>query len=311
MPSSEKNLTQKRGPTWALIFAFWTLIAVLYASQNVFSSYSQGREIDWARLISWSFTRWLLWAVLTPLVFHFVRHFPIERHDLRRGLSKQLVLGLVLALGQLILETATNYVVWLMADAPIQPLERFQSLLTYTFHVNLLVYWAIVGAAHALDYYRKFRERELQASQLKAKLTQAQLQALKAQIHPHFLFNTHHAILSLMLKKENEAAMKMLTRLSDLLRLSLENTTAHEVSLKQELEFLNLYLEIQQTRFQDRLQVQMEIAPDTLHACIPNLIMQPLVENAIQHGIAPHSSAGVLEIRATRDNPTRRQQWFP
>src|SRR5262249_40591374 len=140
---------------------------------------------------------------------------------------------------------------------------------------------------------------ELKASQLEARLAQAQLQALKMQLHPHFLFNTLHAISALM-RKDVEEADRMITRLSDLLRLTLENVGAQEATLRQELEILGRYLEIEQRRFGDRLQVKMEIEPETLDARAPNLILQPLVENAIRHGIAPRSAPGLIEIRASR-----------
>lgn len=288
--------------TAALILAFWTIIALLYTGQNFFSTYFQGKEIAWSRLISWSFTRWLLWALATPVVFYLARRFTIERSRLVKGLAKHLGLGIIVAFSHIVLEVTTNYLVWKIAGETIPTWDRFRGLLTYSFHVNLLVYWAILGAWHTLDYHKKFRERELHASQLEAQLTQARLQALEAQIKPHFLFNTHHAILSLMLKKKNDQAIKMLTQLSDLLRLSLENTNAQKISLKEELDFLKLYLDIQQTRFKDRLHVVMNIADNTLNARVPNLIMQPLVENAITHGIAPHSNAGRLEISSTREN---------
>ena len=287
---------------WFLILAFWMLIAVLYTSQNLLSKIVQGGEIDWARLLVWSLTRWVIWAVLTPIVFTMARRFPLERTQFSRGILTHLGVGTSISLVHLAIEITVLYLIWLAFGEAIQIKERFVSLLTYTFHVNLLIYWAIVGAYKAFDYYQRFRERELKASQLETQLTQAQLQTLKAQIHPHFLFNTHHAILGLMMKNKNEAAIKMLTGLSDLLRLTLETTEAQETSLKKELEFLNLYLEIQQTRFQDRLRVKMDIAKETLNARIPNLIMQPLVENAIEHGIAPYSNAGFLEIRSSREN---------
>jgi two-component system LytT family sensor kinase len=133
----------------------------------------------------------------------------------------------------------------------------------------------------------------LKASQLQAQLAQSQLQALKMQLHPHFLFNTLHAISSLM-RRDVEAAERMIARLSDLLRLTLENVGAQETSLRQELEFLERYLEIEQTRFRDRLQVKMEIEPETLDARVPNLILQPLVENAVRHGVTPHAGPGLI-----------------
>src|SRR5262249_32977164 len=139
----------------------------------------------------------------------------------------------------------------------------------------------------------------LKASQLEARLAQAQLQALKSQLHPHFFFNTLHAISSLM-RKDIEAADRMLTRLSDLLRLTLENVGAQETTLRQELDFLEGYLEIEQTRCRDRLQVKIEIEPETLDARVPNLILQPLVENAVRHGVAPRAAPGRIEISARR-----------
>jgi sensor histidine kinase YesM len=179
------------------------------------------------------------------------------------------------------------------ASAQRYPILQFPS--------TLFTYWAILGVIYAFNYYRKYREHELKASHLETQLAQAQLQALKMQLHPHFLFNTLHAISSLM-RKDVEAADSMITRLSDLLRLTLETTGVQEVTLRQELEFLERYLEIEQTRFRDRLTVRMEIEPETLDARVPNLILQPLVENAIRHGIAPRSAPGWIEIRATHDD---------
>jgi LytS/YehU family sensor histidine kinase len=159
----------------------------------------------------------------------------------------------------------------------------------------------VIGLSHGIDYYRKYRERELRASQLETRLAQAQLDALKMQLHPHFLFNTLNSI-SVLMTEDVTAARRMLTRLSDLLRASLENVGAQEVSLGEELEFLKNYLEIEQTRFQDRLTVRMEIEPGVLEARVPNLILQPLVENAIRHGIAPRAQPGLIEIHAAREN---------
>jgi len=139
--------------------------------------------------------------------------------------------------------------------------------------------------------------------ELEVRLSQAKLQALQMQLNPHFLFNTLHAISALM-HQDVDAAERMLTRLSDLLRYALESTEAHEVPLKKEIEFLQRYLEIEQTRFGDRLQVRMEIDPAALDAQVPNLILQPLVENAIRHGIEPHAQAGLVELRARAENGT-------
>jgi len=143
--------------------------------------------------------------------------------------------------------------------------------------------------------------------QLEAQLSQAQLQALKMQLHPHFLFNTLHSI-SALLNHDPEAARKMITRLGDFLRLTLENSGTQEVTLQQEIEFLRCYLEIERIRFQDRLMTRVDVSPPALDAKVPNLILQPIVENAIRHGIAPRSSPGLIEILAKPQNGTLRIQ---
>jgi sensor histidine kinase YesM len=179
--------------------------------------------------------------------------------------------------------------------------EVFQPLLVKTWHFNLLIYWVIVAVSFAFDYYGKFRERELRAAELEKSLAQAKLQALQMQLNPHFLFNSLHSISALM-HQDVEAADRMIVRLSDLLRAALENSDAQEVTLRAELKFLQSYLEIEQIRFGRRLKVTMEISPDTLDARVPNLILQPLLENAIRHGIEPHAKPGLIELRAQRAN---------
>src|SRR6516225_1505414 len=169
--------------------------------------------------------------------------------------------------------------------------------LSFVFHQNLVTYWIIVAATQGHLYYRRYQEGELRTAHLSAQLAEAQLQALRMQLHPHFLFNTLNAI-STLVHKDPEIADGMIARLSDLLRLTLENVGVQEVRLAQELQFLERYLEIERMRFHDRLQVRTHIAPETLDARAPYLILQPLVENAIRHGIAPRSTPGTVEVRA-------------
>jgi len=174
-------------------------------------------------------------------------------------------------------------------------------LLGVRFAVYLVVYWTIVGVGHALAYYRKYREREMLAIMLESRLAQTQLQMLKMQLQPHFLFNTLNAISALM-HQDVELADQMLARLAQLLRATLESAGTQEVPLKQELEFVELYLEIEQARFGPRLVVHIDAEAETMDAGVPNLILQPLVENAIRHGIAPRPQTGHIEIRARREN---------
>jgi LytS/YehU family sensor histidine kinase len=178
----------------------------------------------------------------------------------------------------------------------------FWGKLTSQLHISVLIYGTILGVGYAFNYYVKFREREARASQLEAQLAQAQLHALKMQLHPHFLFNTLNGISGLVRDGSNKAAVRMIAGLSDLLRHTLDTEAQQEVPLRRELEFLELYLDIQQMRFPDRLRVRMEVAPETLDAQVPNLILQPLVENAVRHGIAPRAAPGTVGISARRDD---------
>ena len=168
-----------------------------------------------------------------------------------------------------------------------------------SFDWEMMTYWAIIGFWHATAYYRVAQDRALKASRLETRLAEAQLQALQRQLHPHFLFNTLNAISALM-HRDVEAADQMLARLSDLLRMALDQRGAQEVALKDELEFLQKYLEIEQTRFGDRLVVRYDVEAETLDAQVPNLILQPLVENSVRHAVAVRIESGLIEIRARR-----------
>jgi two-component system, LytTR family, sensor kinase len=164
---------------------------------------------------------------------------------------------------------------------------------------NLMVYTTVVGVSYALTYYRESQRRALKESQLETRLVEARLRTLEAELHPHFLFNTLHAISSLV-HTNPDAADRMISRLSDLLRITFDRSGSPGVSLQEELEFLQKYLEIEQTRFHDRLTVRFDIDPETLDAEVPRLILQPLVENAIKHGVSPKPGDGLVQIRARR-----------
>jgi LytS/YehU family sensor histidine kinase len=159
----------------------------------------------------------------------------------------------------------------------------------------IFIYWSIVLVVQGLLYYRRYRDRELKTSVLESQLAKALLQELKVQLHPHFLFNTLNSVTELM-HQDVRGAERMITRLSDLLRLTLENIGTQEVNLRDEIDFVKGYLEIEQTRFQDRLHVEFDVAPDTLDARVPNLLLQPIVENAVRHGISKTSRPGLIQI---------------
>ena len=180
-------------------------------------------------------------------------------------------------------------------------IDCYRAYFAFGFYIDLIIALLIVIAVHALLYYQNFRASELAQSSLKTQLAQAQLRALKMQLHPHFLFNTLHSISSLVLE-DPPKANSMIARLGDFLRLTLENSEQQLVTLKEETEFLRCYLDIEQVRFGDRLTVAFELEPQTLSAQVPHLILQPVVENAIQHAIAPRAARGHINIEAKRLN---------
>jgi two-component system, LytTR family, sensor kinase len=243
-------------------------------------------------------------VAFTPLILWLGKHFPVEKHSWKKHLPLHIVACTTLA--------AIHSAVVVISTSIFRPYdemmkgrpfaESFWDRLASEFHLELIVYGMILGVGYAFSYYRRYRERELRASQLESQLAQAQLQALKMQLHPHFLFNTLNGIAGLVRDQKNKAAVSMIAGLSDLLRHTLENAGKQEVPLREELEFLELYLDIQQMRFPDRLNVQMKIATEALDAQVPNLILQPLVENAIRHGVALRTSAGTVGVSARPDD---------
>jgi sensor histidine kinase YesM len=212
-----------------------------------------------------------------------------------------LCVGLLLAGVHVVLCAVSDVFQGWFTGKPVVFAKSLRGILYNRTHYNLAVYAVVVCGWHAWDYYRKFREREAQAAELTVRLAQAQLQALRMQLNPHFLFNTLNAISSLMLK-DVVAANKMLSRLGDLLRLTLEKSDQQEVLLHHEIEFLRRYLDIEQIRFGERLQLKIEVEPSTLEAAVPNLILQPLVENAIRHAVEPQEAGGQIVLRSIRDN---------
>jgi len=278
---------------WSLIFACWTFLGLFSASQiYIRYTYNSKTPPTWRQAFSVAMPDWYAWAILSPFFIWFAHRFPLERKTRGRRLFAHFFAGVFFTFVKMLVEYK---IMWPLVGLP----NRELSLVG--FQQNLLTYAAIIGILYAFDYYRKYREHEVKASQLQAQLAQAQLQALKMQLHPHFLFNTLHAI-STLVHKDPEAADRMIARLSDLLRLSLENLGVQEVPLQRELEFLERYLEIEQIRFGDRLTVRMNIEPEALDGMVPNFILQPIVENAIRHGIAPRAAPGRIEIYAKREN---------
>jgi len=291
-----------------LIFAaLWTLLGLFIGSKLVIEHRLYGQPYPWFKALWWWLMEAYVWGLLSLIVARVCRQLAMQRANWPRQVASHLVMGSALSVVQGAIATTAGLIETWAKGWPLTPVGpySFGNALKITvvnhFHTNLLVYAAIVIVWHALNYYREWREREIQAAALAAQLAQAQLQALKMQLQPHFLFNTLNSI-SALNHEDPKAANRMIARLSELLRLSLENDGAQEVALHQELDFLKRYLEIQQVRFGERLNVRFDVAPETMDARVPNLLLQPLVENAIQHGIAPFSAPGEIHIQASREN---------
>jgi two-component system LytT family sensor kinase len=284
-----------------LIWGVWTFIGLVFTSQFYFSMYRSDRAVEWAYAIYLQMTWAYLWALVTPLILWVAARFPLERQHWGRNLSVHILASLLLSTfvtwsGHLLLYL--NYG-WRVSKP--YPVDRAVRFVIENFSEGIGIYLLVTIITYAFSYYNRYRKGELRATQLEAQLSQAQLQALKMQLQPHFLFNTLHSI-SALLSRDTESARKMITRLGDFLRLTLENSGTQEVTLQQEIEFLKCYLEIERIRFQDRLTTYVDIDPTALDSKVPNLILQPIVENAIRHGIAPRSTPGHIRIQAKQEN---------
>jgi two-component system LytT family sensor kinase len=273
------------------IWAAWTLYAFFSASQTYLSRAYSGRT-EFAPALRYAFVDCYPWALLTPLVFWLAGRMVTRRATWWWTLPALFLASIVIS------------AIHLNAFVRLLPLIGYhlnfraqQNIIVTKLHSDVLTCWTLFGIRHGIEYYRRYRLRELAASQLEARLATAQLEVLKMQLQPHFLFNTLHAISALMYR-DVEGADRMVTRLSDFLRLALDSSGVQEVTLKREMEYLDKYLEIEQVRFGERLEVHRAIDPAALDLLVPNLVLQPLVENAVRHGIAPRISGGRIEVRA-------------
>lgn len=284
----------------ALIWTAWTFYAFFAASQTYISqsyfSRNTGTAIGFLPAFRYAAIDCYLWAALTPILFLVAGRLLVRRANCWWTLPLLFLSGPAFAIVHLLFFIRLLPLIGYTVNFRAQ-----QTIIVSKFHSNVLTAWTIFGIRHGIEYYRRYRVRELRASQLETKLAVAQLEVLQMQLQPHFLFNTLHAISALMYR-DVEAADRMVTRLSDFLRLTLDSAGVQEVTLKREMEFLDKYLDIEQVRFGDRLEIRRAVDPATLDLLVPNLVLQPLAENAVRHGIAPRSSGGRIEIRTRVEN---------
>lgn len=278
------------------LLALWSLVGLAFASQVYLQSNLLGHSITWGEAIRDSLEEWYVYGALSLPVMALARRLPLEGASRWRTAAIHLAAALAFSFAYVLLGALVGMVDSRFAGESATYGEIFRPLLVRTFPYNLLIYGVIVAVSHALDYYRRYHERTVQALELEKHLTEARLQALLHQLKPHFLFNTLNGIASLM-HTDVDAADTMLVRLSELLRVTMSHTGAPRTTLREEVAFLERYLDIEKIRFRNRLEVVIDVEEAAMDAQVPSLILQPIVENAVRHGVEPHARSGRIELR--------------
>jgi len=282
-----------RGTFWLVGFAAWTALALLATTQSALTLVYRGQPVQWHRLLAWGLLDWYTCALFIPPLLWLVRRAPLERASWLQRLP--LYLGATLA------SAIAKYALTVPLQRAIFGAERsLGGALATNVITEVMILWAVVGVLHAVEFYRRFREREALALQLRAQLSESQLESLRAQLHPHFLFNALNAATTLVHRDAN-AADAVLTQLGDLLRHALRSDPRHETTLREELGFVDRYLAIMHVRFGDQLTVQRHVPDMLADALVPTFVLQPLVENALEHGVSRLEGQGHVEIDATSD----------
>jgi signal transduction histidine kinase len=283
---------------WVFVVAtFLGVFSTLQAYRLMTLDMQKSMDVEVGKLLILNLAYWYVPAALAGAIFGLSHRFRLDTPRWPRALAVHAAAALSFSLFHFAMMVVVRSLLWPGAGKPpsLSWITFGQRIFLTNMDWALMTYSAIVGLSHALAYHRESQARALNSAQLEVQLSEARLRTLQAELHPHFLFNTLHAI-STLVHSRPESADRMISRLSDLLRLTFDRSGASEVPLQEELEFLQKYLEIEQTRFQDRLTVRFEIEPDTLDAEVPRLILQPLVENAIEHGVSPRSGPGQIQI---------------
>jgi two-component sensor histidine kinase len=273
------------------IFLVWTLLALLSVAQGAIVFAQRGLPIHWGVMTIRALADWYTCALFTPVFFWLARRFPIDREGWKLGIPVHFV------------ATAICVVMKYSIYVPIArwlegPRFTLRGMLASLFILETMIFWVVIAIVHAILFYRRWQDRERQARELYASLTEARLEALEGQLRPHFLFNTLNTISSLV-HSAPDVADRMVVQLGELLRATLERSGAHEIPLAEELALLERYVGIMQVRFHDRLTIDLRIPLEARRALVPHFILQPLVENALEHGIARRAGAERIEVAAT------------
>ncbi|MGE0886706.1 MAG: sensor histidine kinase [Blastocatellales bacterium] len=301
--SESKTILRKVMPArwllrWLAMFGLLAFVGLAFSIATYVSNLSGERPLTVFSALVLQLMHFLIWAAMCPAFIWLDQRVRAVERRWWQIIVFHVLAGIVFSVIQIAI---FGWLFWTLLDLTVfnysSLRELYWSVAPARIVLGIVIYKIIVTTNYALDYYDKYNAEKHRTALLEAYLAQSQLQALKMQLQPHFLFNTLNSISSLVLD-EPKAAVQMIARLGDFLRLTIENNGTQEVSLERELEFLKCYLEIQQVRFRDRLKVKIEIEPQALDARVPNLILQPIVENAIKHGIALQAAAGQIQIKA-------------
>jgi two-component sensor histidine kinase len=300
----DRSRPHPRAP-WKWITLIWSGVGLFDATQNVFVMRSEGMHHAWAKLFFVLLVSWVPWAMATPLILMLARQFPPVRLRLLSTWPIHLCacgsVGLAHSGWNAVLDKTLNP--WIVPSLPaFLPLWRdkfLNGLLS-----SVVLYAAIVAVAYVAESRERLARQSTETARLNEELSKAQLTALRRQIEPHFLFNTLNAVAGLVREKRNDDAVHMIAALSDFLRWTVKESNLQQVPLAEEMDFLQKYLDIQKVRFAERLRLRVNVPAEFLPAQVPSLLLQPLVENAIKHGIAKRSDGGEIEIAARRSNGT-------
>ena len=298
------NPMRSKSPPWLWIASIWFGVGLFDATQNVVVMRSEGMHHAWPQLFVTLLVSWLPWILATPFVMRLGRRYPpVQLRPFStwvRHLAACAAIGLVAAAWIASLEELLNP--WAKQPAP----DPFGHLWLHKFYNGLLEYLFLYGAillvSHILDSRERLAFQQTESARLNEQLSKAQLNALRRQIEPHFLFNTLNAIAGLVRERRDDAAVSMIAKLSDFLRRVVEDSNRQEVPLGEEMEFEQKYLDIQKVRFAERLQLSVDVPSELFAAQVPSLILQPMVENAIKHGIAKRAQGGTILIAASHRN---------
>ena len=288
MSATTEPTTRRRWLAWWIGAAvWWTLEGFITATNYHRMGQAAATGLTWPQALRTTMLSAWLWVPLTVLALWLADRYPLDRDRWRAHLPVHAAGAMAVYVGRALAVVALNPLVhWY----PVLP--SFGEILVTSVLNNTFLYFLVLGVAHAVAYARRYHERDEQ-------LARAELRSLQMQLHPHFLFNTLNAVSSFV-RTDPEAAERMIARLGVLLRHALDGASAPEVPLEEELRILRTYLEIEQVRFEDRLRVEWDIDPDTYPARVPHLLLQPLVENAVRHGIAPYAAEGTIRIVSAR-----------